>query len=304
MIFEGRNQIVYSYGCYGYTRGGGKTWHGGVDIVGLDSQYVRALRGGKVIRSRIVTDKTNPTWEWGNYDTILTDSGEQDIYAHLEQRLVNVGDVVKPGKIIGIMGNTGNAAGGYKHTHYERRAADGKTPLNPCAIAGVENKVGIYGDAPATVYPLSSDAIKMQIGPASTGDVNSIKSLAESLGLGFEADANGVMIVGPATSGDQLTVLTLANQLKLPYSEVGETPADAESKEYTATPLVDGLRLRPYPEASDDNANEALTFLTKGKAYPLVQTRSKWAYLLTSDMAGGWACIEDENGTYLEIKEV
>ena len=28
MIFEGRNQIPYAYGCYGYTRGGGKTWHG------------------------------------------------------------------------------------------------------------------------------------------------------------------------------------------------------------------------------------------------------------------------------------
>lgn len=304
MIFNGRNQVPYSYSRFGWTRGGGKTWHGGQDIVGLDDVRVRALRGGKVIRSRIVTDKSNLTWEWGNYVTIQTDSGEQDIYAHLDSRAVNVGDTVKAGDVLGVMGNTGNAAGGYEHVHYERRASDGKTALNPCEIAGVENKVGIYGEAPATVYPLSSDAIKMQIGPASTGDVNSIKSLAESLGLGFEVDSNGVMIVGPATSGDQLTVLTLANQLKLPYSEVGETPADAESKEYTATPLVDGLRLRPYPEASDDNSNEALTFLTKGQAYPLVQTRSKWAYLLTSDAAGGWACIEDASGTYLKITEV
>lgn len=35
-IFEGRVQIPYSYGRFGYTRGGGKTWHGGVDLVGLD----------------------------------------------------------------------------------------------------------------------------------------------------------------------------------------------------------------------------------------------------------------------------
>ena len=28
-IFDGRVQIKYSYGCYGMTRGGGKTWHGG-----------------------------------------------------------------------------------------------------------------------------------------------------------------------------------------------------------------------------------------------------------------------------------
>ena len=36
-IFDGRVQIKYSYGCYGMTRGGGKTWHGGMDIVGVDS---------------------------------------------------------------------------------------------------------------------------------------------------------------------------------------------------------------------------------------------------------------------------
>lgn len=32
MIFEGRNQIPYAYGCYGYTCGG-KMWHCGRDSV-------------------------------------------------------------------------------------------------------------------------------------------------------------------------------------------------------------------------------------------------------------------------------
>ena len=41
-IFDGRVQIKYSYGCYGMTRGGGKTWHGGMDIVGVDSDIIRA----------------------------------------------------------------------------------------------------------------------------------------------------------------------------------------------------------------------------------------------------------------------
>ena len=227
MIFEGRNQIPYTYGCYGYTRGGGATWHGGQDIVGLDDVRVRALRGGKVIRSRIVTDKSNLTWEWGNYVTIQTDNGEQDIYAHLDSRVVVVGQTVKAGDVIGIMGNTGNAAGGYKHTHYERRKSDGKTAIDPSAISGCANKAGTYGNAPST-----------------------------------------------------------------------------EDKQYTATPLVDGLRLRPYPEADDSNCNEALTYLQKGKAYKLVQTRDHWAYLLTEENAGGWACIDDASGTYLEIKEV
>lgn len=77
-----------------------------------------------------------------------------------------------------------------------------------------------------------------------------------------------------------------------------------EKKEYAATPLVDGLRLRPFPEADDFNANDAIATLVKGKVYDLKQTRNGWAFLLTDDGSGGWACIEDSNGKYLDIKEV
>ena len=189
--------------------------------------HAGALRGGTVIQSRIVTDKTNLTWEWGNYVTVRTASGEQDIYAHLASRAVKVGDVVKAGDALGVMGNTGNAAGGYKHTHYERRKADGKTAIDPSAVSGCANKAGTYGEAPST-----------------------------------------------------------------------------EDKQYTATPLVDGLRLRPYPEADDANCNEALTVLEKGKAYPLVQTRSGWAFLRTGEGSGGWACISDDTTEYMRIQEV
>lgn len=227
MIFKGRNQIPYTYGCYGYTRGGGKTWHGGQDIVGLDDVRVRALRGGTIVQSRIVTDKTNLTWEWGNYVTVRTKSGEQDIYAHLDSRAVVAGQTVRAGDVLGIMGSTGNAAGGYKHTHYERRKSDGRTAIDPSAVSGCANKAGTYGEAPST-----------------------------------------------------------------------------EDKQYSATPLFDGLRLRPYPEANDDNCNEALGYLKKGQAYPLVQTRNRWAYIITDGSVGGWACISDANGEYLQIKEV
>ena len=41
MLFDGRNRVRYTYSRYGYTRGGGKTWHGGLDIEGLDSTTIR-----------------------------------------------------------------------------------------------------------------------------------------------------------------------------------------------------------------------------------------------------------------------
>lgn len=277
MIFKGRNQIPYTYGCYGYTRGGGKTWHGGQDIVGLDDTAVRALRGGTVIRSRIVTDKSNLTWEWGNYVTIQTDSGEQDIYAHLDSRAVNVGDTVKAGDVLGVMGNTGNAAGGYKHVHYERRKADGKTAINPSEVSGCPNVAGTYGTA--IVLPLSADAIKMQIGPASVGDVNTLKAKADELALGFEADANGLMIIGPATAGDQLTILTIAENLKLDYDVY-----DGTVKKVTIN--TDSLRVRTGPGVDEYLQIDSVK---RGESYAVLQVVDGWAYLPDK---GGWVSME------------
>ena len=67
-IFAGRTQLRYPYGRYGYTRGGGKIWHGGMDLVGLDSTDIRMPYyknkriTGKVVRARRVTDHSNKTW--------------------------------------------------------------------------------------------------------------------------------------------------------------------------------------------------------------------------------------------------
>lgn len=69
-IFAGRTRIVYPYACFGFTRGGGRVWHGGLDLVGLDDTTVRMpyYKGkqitGRVMRARIVTDRQNRTWEW------------------------------------------------------------------------------------------------------------------------------------------------------------------------------------------------------------------------------------------------
>ena len=41
LLFRGRNRIRYGYARWGYTRGGGKTWHGGADVEGLDDTTIR-----------------------------------------------------------------------------------------------------------------------------------------------------------------------------------------------------------------------------------------------------------------------
>ena len=176
MICEGRAEIRYNYACYGYTRGNGKIWHGGEDIVALDNNklLVAGYDGkeitGVVDAARIVTDKTNKTWEWGYYVRVKLDPNQTPddvnflIYAHCEKLLVKKGDRVKTGDVLAIMGNTGNAALAsppYKHCHFEvRKTATGKG-LDPTHYSGVPNAVGVYGD---NLYSGDFKAIKIKKG--------------------------------------------------------------------------------------------------------------------------------------------
>ena len=116
--------------------------HGGYDMVGVGSTDVIAVEGGTVVQSRIVTDKTNTTWQWGNYVCIRTASGEYHYYCHLKSRVVSKGQRVSAGDKLGVMGNTGYSFGA--HLHFEVRSADGKSKISPEGVLGIANKVGTY----------------------------------------------------------------------------------------------------------------------------------------------------------------
>ena len=161
-IFYGRVQVVYSWGRYGWTRGGGKTWHGGIDLVGLDDKTIHMpyYKGkkitGKVVRARIVLDHSNKTWEWGYYVCVQLDANQTPdavnflYFCHCSSLLVQVGQKVSSGDALAVMGRTGNAALGdcpYDHCHLEVRATATGKGLDPTAYAGCDNAVGIYGTA-------------------------------------------------------------------------------------------------------------------------------------------------------------
>jgi len=156
--------VRYNYARFGYTRGGGKTWHGGIDLEALDDEtiYMPTYKGksisGTVTRARIVTDKRNATWEWGYYVCVQLDANQTPdavnylYFCHCAKLLVKAGQKVKSGDALAVMGNTGNAALAdppYKHCHFEVRATATGKGLDPTAYAGCQNDVGTYGDQPA-----------------------------------------------------------------------------------------------------------------------------------------------------------
>ncbi len=116
---------------------GKRVYHKGIDLVGTD-KTVRAVVGGVVGQSIIITDTTNRTSEWGNYVRIDGEDGRLYYYCHLSKRLVSRGDKVSVGDALGVEGSTGKSTG--SHLHLEVRE-NGKS-IDPTAILGIKNIVG------------------------------------------------------------------------------------------------------------------------------------------------------------------
>ncbi len=84
--------------------------HNGVDITGPNNTPIFAADDGVVIVTRHVGD-------YGNYVRIDHRNTYETIYAHLNSWIVNEGDFVKKGDVIGFMGSTGRSSG--THLHFE-----------------------------------------------------------------------------------------------------------------------------------------------------------------------------------------
>ena len=134
------NQVRVTSPYGNRTLNGTKQFHGGYDLVGVGSYDVCAIVGGTVVHSRIITDKSNPTWQWGNYVCIKGTDGRLYYYCHMKSRAVAAGQTVKAGDKLGVMGNTGYSFGA--HLHFEVR--EGSKAINPEGILGIPNNTGTY----------------------------------------------------------------------------------------------------------------------------------------------------------------
>ncbi len=115
--------------------------HGGYDLVSDGDKTICAVVPGEVIYSRMITDRTNRTWEWGNYICIRGDDSRLYYYCHLSVREVSAGERVREGDIIGVEGSTGRSTG--SHLHFEVRTSAG-AQINPADVIGVPNTEGKY----------------------------------------------------------------------------------------------------------------------------------------------------------------
>lgn len=137
-------------------------YHNGIDLVGLDGDFsVCAVMGGTVRQSRIVTNKSDRTWEWGNYVSVLQDDGMTAFYCHLASRTVKKGARVEAGDEIGVMGDTGYTLG--PHLHFEIRNGQ-NIPFDPAGYLGIPNEPGAIIEVPVTPKPSDEELVVSMCG--------------------------------------------------------------------------------------------------------------------------------------------
>ncbi|MBM7332345.1 MAG: peptidoglycan DD-metalloendopeptidase family protein [Alcanivorax sp.] len=85
-------------------------WHGGVDFAGKDGSDVVATAAGVVT---FAGERTG----YGKLVEINHGNGISTRYGHAKEVRVNVGDIVRTGDVVALMGSTGRSTG--PHVHYE-----------------------------------------------------------------------------------------------------------------------------------------------------------------------------------------
>lgn len=105
---------------------GRERWHSGFDITAKTETPVKASSSGIVVSAgmdeKILSGSANWNERYGNKVEILDNESRRLVYAHLREVLVDVGQMINQGDIIGLSGCSGGAR--IPHLHFEIRTKD------------------------------------------------------------------------------------------------------------------------------------------------------------------------------------
>lgn len=114
--------------------------HEGIDIFARRGTPVRSATEGIVLR--VGSNRLGGLVVW-----VLGPSGQRHYYAHLDRYAdVEAGMRVEPGRVLGYVGNTGNAAGTPPHLHYGVYEAGGA--INPYPLLRADPALLTAGSEP------------------------------------------------------------------------------------------------------------------------------------------------------------
>ena len=110
--------------------GGMSEFHRGIDYAVPQGTPIHAIADGKVIVAEY-------HYSWGNHVHIVHKDGTSSNYAHMSQIKAHVGQQVKQGDVIGLVGSTGNSTGPHLHLEISRSASLAQGELiDPATVLG------------------------------------------------------------------------------------------------------------------------------------------------------------------------
>jgi murein DD-endopeptidase MepM/ murein hydrolase activator NlpD len=178
---------------WGASRDGGKRRHEGVDI--FAPKRTPAIAGTDGVITGVKNEGIGGKTVW-----LKTDKNITLYYAHLDKQLVHVGQLVKKGEVVGLVGNTGNAKHTPSHLHFGIYTSAG--PINPFPF--IYKKV-------KTAPPVSNKNL--------TGYLRMIKTQK----LGSEkitVSANTLMVPLAVSSKGYISELPDGNVIEVPFAAV------------------------------------------------------------------------------------
>lgn len=110
LIWPVKGEVSDAFGYRNHPITGRISFHSGLDIAANHGDEIRAARAGVV---------TYAGWMGGYGRTVILDhpDGSRTLYAHASRVLVKEGETVPQGKVIALVGSTGNSTG--PHLHFE-----------------------------------------------------------------------------------------------------------------------------------------------------------------------------------------
>lgn len=137
-------------------------WHIGADMVGDDDKTIYPIAEGTV------ESINNHGSAYGNHVCIKHPDGNVSLYAHMSKVSVKVGQDVKLGTPLGIMGATGNANGAHLHLELHRGAYKYPRGYRPKTAPWLLDPVAWIEDHIEEGYQVDKLTI-IKDGPASRG---------------------------------------------------------------------------------------------------------------------------------------
>lgn len=115
----GGGWVSSAYGSRTDPMTGRRAWHGGIDFAGREGSDVRSVAAGVVTWS-------GSRYGYGQLVEVNHGNGYVTRYAHNKETLVEVGDMVRKGQRVALLGQSGRATGPHVHfeVHYNGRSVN------------------------------------------------------------------------------------------------------------------------------------------------------------------------------------